>query len=291
MDDLDLDYLKEWIGKTERSSDFISEGPAIQLAMTLDRKKVEFKTGDILPPLWHWIYFLPRLRLSELKSDGHGKLGQFLPPVKLPSRMWAGGKFEFLSDFQIGEEAEKCSVIKEVVPKKGRSGNLVFVEVEHTIKGSMGGKLIETQNIVYRDLQDKGKQVSSKNPVTNIPQWKTEIVPNSMLLFRYSALTFNTHRIHYDRKYCMEEEGYEGLLVHAPLLATLLIEKAIIENPGLRFQSFQFQAHSPVFDEKPFFVCGSKEKKKLDLWVLKSDGTVGMSAVASVKSRGQSFDS
>ena len=112
-----------------------------------------------------------------------------------------------------------------------------------------------------------------------------------MLLFRYSALTFNTHRIHYDRKYCMEEEGYEGLLVHAPLLATLLIEKAIIENPGLRFQSFQFQAHSPVFDEKPFFVCGAKEKKNLDLWVLKSDGTVGMSAVASVKSRGQSFDS
>jgi 3-methylfumaryl-CoA hydratase len=268
----------DWIGKTEVVEDVMTAWPVRGLAATLDR---EPEAGDRLPPLWHWLYFLPTHRQSELAQDGHARKGSFLPPVDLPRRMWAGSRFEFFDALRVGDHATRTSRILDVKEKQGRTGPLVFVTVRHEILTARGLALSEEHDIVYRDHPRAGEMpLIQMAPLE--PEWEREVQADDVLLFRYSALTFNAHRIHYDRKYCKDVEHYPGLVVHGPLLATLLLDLVRREAPAVTITAFQFRAASPVFDTEPFFVCGKREEDRFSLWVRKPGGQLAMSASAAV---------
>ncbi|MDE2120520.1 MAG: MaoC family dehydratase N-terminal domain-containing protein, partial [Betaproteobacteria bacterium] len=201
--------LADWIGRSETRDDVVTAAPVRGLTATLDREPEEVRPGMVLPPLWHWLYFLPSERQTDLGADGHARRGGFLPPVDLPRRMWAGSEFEFRAPVRVGDALSRTSTIVEVTRKQGRSGPLVFVKVRHDIRcnGAADPAIVEFHDIVYRPARQPG-DVEPPPVAAPAPVWKREIVPDDVLLFRYSALTFNGHRIHYDRKYVTEVEGY-----------------------------------------------------------------------------------
>ena len=252
---LDIEHLKTWIGKQEKLDDRITSVPVAALSATLDRDDPLPRPGDVLPPLWHWLFFLPLARQSDLGPDGHPRRGGFLPPVPLPRRMWAGSRFNFLQPLHIGEAISRNSVIADVSVKDGRTGPLVFVLVRHEISGETGVALTEEHDIVYRNPFAEGEQPPAPRRAP-ASVWRRDIVPDPVLLFRYSALTFNGHRIHYDRSYVTGEEGYPGLIVHGPLLATLLVD-LLRRNSEAKLTAFRFRAMRPLFDICPFAVCGA----------------------------------
>lgn len=251
--------LRAWIGRSEESSDVITPVPAAALAATLDRDERDWLSGDRLPWLWHWLYFLPLAPQRALGPDGHPRRGGFLPPVPLPRRMWAGGRFEFHEPLAIGESVLRSSRILDVTEKKGRSGALVFVRVRHEIahEKPRGSRLAlaEEHDIVYRDLVP-APAADEAPPPARSAEFERSVEPSPVLLFRYSALTFNGHRIHYDRRYCVEEEGYPGLVVHGPLQATLLLDLLHRQRPQAQLARFAFRAVRPLYDLAPFAVCG-----------------------------------
>jgi 3-methylfumaryl-CoA hydratase len=267
---------RDWIGRTESIESDIIAWPLAALSATLDR---EPPTSGIVPPLWHWLYFLPTHRQSELGVEGHAELGAFLPPVTLPRRMWAGGRLEFADPLRVGDKAIRESRIADIKEKQGRTGPLVFVVVRHEIRTSRGLALAEEHDIVYRDHAPAGETPAAPEAPTD-PVWKRTIHPNDVLLFRYSALTFNSHRIHYDRRYCIETEHYPGLVVHGPLIATLLLDLAREHAPDFQVKRFNFRAVSPLFDTEPFIVCGKPEGDSLNLWAQTPSGRLAMSAAA-----------
>jgi 3-methylfumaryl-CoA hydratase len=278
---MDIATLKEWIGRQETLDDRLGLFPPAALAATLDRDDAAPGEGDLLPPLWHWLYFLPRARQSEIGADGHPRRGGFLPPVALPRRMWAGGRLSFHAPLRLGEAVRRVSTIADVSAKTGRSGTLVFVLVRHEISGPGGLAITEEHDIVYRDAPAPGEAAPAPRPAPEGAAWRRDIVADDVLLFRYSALTFNGHRIHYDRRYVTGEEGYPGLIVHGPLLATLLLDLFRRED-GRAVKSFSFKALAPVFDTTPFSVCGAPQEDGARLWVRRGDGALCMEAVAGV---------
>jgi 3-methylfumaryl-CoA hydratase len=185
-----------------------------------------------LPELWHWLYFLPHARQSEIGPDGHPKRGGFLPPVPLPRRMWAGGRLEWIKPLVVGDAIERTSTIQSVTHKSGRTGDLIFVLVRHEISNAAGIALTEEHDIVYRDAPAPDDKPVTPTAAPSDATWTKTIHPDDVLLFRYSALTFNGHRIHYDRRYVTEVEGYPGLIVHGPLIATLLVDLVRQSIPG-----------------------------------------------------------
>jgi 3-methylfumaryl-CoA hydratase len=279
---IDVAHLQQWISRSERVSDTLSLTPIAALAATLDHDSAPVAPGDALPPLWHWLYFLPVHRQSLVGPDGHPKRGGFLPPVALPRRMWAGSQLAFLRELKAGDAVTRLSTIEDVTHKHGRSGDLVFVKVLHQICDAAGVAIEEHQDIVYRDHPAAREGSGVPLAAAEGTRWMRTIDPDSVLLFRYSALTLNGHRIHYDRPYAMEE-GYQGLVVHGPLLATLLLDLVRAERPGERVAAFSFRGMSPVLDTAPFVVCGrpdSDDGKALKLWIAGSDGTLRMEASA-----------
>jgi 3-methylfumaryl-CoA hydratase len=282
---VDLAHLSQWIGKTERLSDRATHVPVAALSATLDRDDPLPADGDPLPPLWHWLYFLPVHRQSALGPDGHPKRGGFLPPVELPRRMWAGGRLEFRAPLRVGESIERVSRIANVELKQGRTGSLVFVLVRHEIHNASGVALTEEHDIVYRDNPRPGDPVPKPQPAPAQPAWRRDIVPDDVLLFRYSALTFNGHRIHYDRRYVTEVEGYPGLIVHGPLLATLLLDLLRRERPDADVATFAFKAVKPLFDIAPFAVCGApaSDGTGVRLWAQDNDAQLAMDATATLR--------
>jgi 3-methylfumaryl-CoA hydratase len=278
---MDIDHLKTWIGRQETLTDSIGAFPVAALSATLDRDDPAPADGDALPPLWHWLYFLPRARQSEIGPDGHPKRGGFLPPVPLPRRMWAGGRLAFLAPLRLGEPIRRVSTIADVSAKSGRSGNLVFVLVRHEIFGPAGLAITEEHDIVYRDAPAPGETAPPPKQAEATSPWHRAITPDDVLLFRYSALTFNGHRIHYDRRYVTTEEGYPGLIVHGPLLATLLVD-LFRRNDAREVKSFSFRALSPVFDTTPFTVHGTPDPTGAKLWVRRNDGALCMEATVGV---------
>ena len=276
---IDIGHLRSWIGRQEVLEDSISAFPAAALAATLDRDDAAPRAGDTLPPLWHWLYFLPRARQSQLGPDGHAKRGGFLPPVDLKRRMWAGGRLRFPGTLRVGDAVTRTSTVAEVSMKQGRAGPLVFVLVRHEIAGPEGVAVTEEHDIVYRGPPGPGEAPPAPRPAPAGETWRRDIVPDPVLLFRYSALTFNGHRIHYDRRYVTEEEFYPGLIVHGPLLATLLADLAR-RNTARKLDAFRFRAVSPVFDTAPFAVCGHAEGDQATLWVRRADGSLAMEAEA-----------
>jgi 3-methylfumaryl-CoA hydratase len=277
-----LDSLREWIGRSERRSDTIAAAPLTGLAATLDRADdMEPVLGMPVPPLAHWLYFLPKAAQSEIGVDGHPRRGGFLPPVPLPRRMWAGGRLRFERDLCVGDEIERHSTITRVDAKQGRSGALVFVTVRHAISDAKGVALTEEHDIVYRDDPRADAPASSPAMAPTDETFGRSIVPDPVLLFRYSALTFNGHRIHYDRPYVTEVEGYPGLIVHGPLIATLLVDLVRRQMPEARLRAFEFKAASPLFDIHEFTVCGRREADgRVALWARNHQGHLAMQARA-----------
>ncbi|AOB37937.1 acyl-CoA dehydrogenase [Bordetella parapertussis] len=271
-----------WIGRTETSADQIGPTPIRLLRGTLDDEHASALPAH-LPPLWHWLYFLPGERQSSIGPDGHPRRGGFLPPIALPRRMWAGGRLRFLRPLAVGAAVTRLSTIRHVQVKLGRSGQLVFVTVLHEIGDDAGVAIREEQDIVYRDAPAAGAPAPQPTPAPADEQYSRVITPDPVLLMRFSALTFNGHRIHYDRPYAMQEEGYPGLVVHGPLIATLLMEELRRNHPGKTVRGFEFKAVSPLFDTAAFSVNGKVAGNTAQLWARGPQGQLAMRASAEIE--------
>ena len=281
---IDIAHLRSWIDRTEEAEDTVTVAPLRALTATLDRDDAPQRPGDAVPPCWHWLYFLPIQRQSELGPDGHPRRGGFLPPVPLPRRMWAGSRIEFIAPLRVGQAIARTSRIQDVRLKEGRNGPLVFVHVRHEIRADGAPAIHEEHDIVYRENPRPGEPAPAGVAAPADAPWSRRIVPDDVLLFRYSALTFNGHRIHYDRRYVTTVEGYPGLVVHGPLLATLLLDLLRRERPAARVAGFTFKAVKPIFDVAPFDVCGRPDEsgKTVQLWARTPEGHVAMDAVATL---------
>jgi len=279
--------LSDWIGRAETVADTVTATPYAALCATLDWPAERPPAGTPLPALWHWLYFLPLARQSEIGPDGHAKRGGFLPPVPLPRRMWAGSDFEFHEPLLVGDTLARTSTIVDVKEKSGRTGTLLFVRVRHEIRrnGAAQVALTEHHNIVYREAPRPGDVAPPPVAAPAEFAWRREVVADDVLLFRYSALTFNGHRIHYDRKYVTEVEGYPGLIVHGPLIATLLMDLLRREWPQARVSRFEFKAVRPTFDIHPFSVHGqpAPDGKSVRLWGRDHEGWLTMDATATLE--------
>jgi 3-methylfumaryl-CoA hydratase len=271
--------LGDWIGRSETREDTITAAPLIALSALLDRDDPPPRPGDAAPPLAHWLYFLPTYRQSEAGPDGHAVKGAFLPPVELPRRMWAGSRLEFLRALEVGANVKRVSTIKDVAEKEGRSGRLVFVTVRHEVSDAKGLVLSDEHDIVFR-----GEAPLAAKPVAAPANetWRREIHPDPVLLFRFSAVTFNSHRIHYDHPYVTRVEGYPGLVVHGPLTATLLVDLVRRSAPEARLKTFAFRAMRPLYDTANFFTCGlpDEAQRSAKLWTRDAEGAVTMEATA-----------
>ena len=273
----------EWVGREERREDVVDSSRASALSATLSAPGI-LKAGDRLPPLFHWIYFWEHRTPAETGSDGHGKKGGFLPPISAPRRMWASGKIEFLHDICIGDQIEKRSTISDIVEKDGRSGALTFVNVQHELTRGSCLCLREQQVIVYRG-QDR-QSSSQRLPDTPRPaNFNEKFAPDEITLFRYSALTLNSHRIHYDYPYATDIEGYEGLVVHGPLQATLLARLAERVS-GEALCGFEFRGVAPAFCGELITLNAEKEAGVIDLWAAQ-DGAMTMKAKATFSRRAE----
>lgn len=277
--DYDQDY-SSWIGRTEEARDILEPARSNALGAALGETE-PLAHGAPLPLLHHWLYFWNVRTPAELGVDGHPARGGFLPPVSLPRRMWAGGRLQFLKPLHLGEQVSRTSTILKIDAKAGRSGSLVFVTVKHEIAGESGAAIIEQQDIVYREAAAAGSIHAP--PGATVPPdvpWREDILPDPVLLFRYSALTMNGHRIHYDRPYATGEEAYPELVVHGPLQATLLIRLAT-RHLAQPLALFEFRGQSPAFAATPLHVCGKPaETCSATLWTEQA-GTKNMVATAS----------
>jgi 3-methylfumaryl-CoA hydratase len=284
LDPAALAHLQDWVGKTETLSDNVTAVPVRELSATLDLPPPDASPGMLLPPLWHWLYFLPVYRQSELGADGHPRLGGFLPPVPLPRRMWAGGRLRWFQDnpVVVGDAVRRVSRIESVRHKAGRTGDLLFVLVRHEVHNAKGLAITEEHDIVYRAAARPNDPEPPPVAAEQGAAWQREIRPDDVLLFRYSALTFNGHRIHYDRRYVTGVEGYPGLVVHGPLIATLLVDLVHRHAPGAFVRSFDFKAVRPTFDLHPFLVNSqpSADGKAVRFWAQDLEGWLTMQASA-----------
>lgn len=277
----ELAGLRQWIGRSEAREDVVAADRVRALAATLDLETAP-RPGEPLPPGWHWMFFNAAARASEIGPDGHPRRGGFLPPVPLPRRMWAGGRLAYSERaIRVGEAVRRRSEIANVEVKQGRSGTLVFVLVKHHIEGAGGGTIDEEHDIVYREAPQPGAAPPQPPAAPVEAVWRHVIRPDSVLLFRYSALTFNGHRIHYDWPYVTKVEGYPGLIVHGPLISTLLLELLRREQPDRRLVRYAFRAVSPLFDTVPFEVRGvAGEAGAVRLWAAGPAGQLAMEAEA-----------
>ncbi|MBU6357027.1 MaoC family dehydratase N-terminal domain-containing protein [Acidiphilium sp.] len=279
---LDIDHLKSWIGRTETARDVVAPRLVREFAATFDRDDPAPRAGDPAPLAIHWCLAPPTAITAALGPDGHPARGGFLPPVPLPRRMWAGGTLRFADRLRVGDEVERRSRIADVVVKEGRAGPLCFVAVDHEIVSPRGLALTERHDIVYRAAAGGGAPPAEPVPLGPPPEdaeWHRDMQAGPVTLFRYSALTFNGHRIHYDRSYAREAESYPGLIVHGPLQATLLLDFAA-EIGGAAPRHFTFRGLSPLFDFMPFRLVARRTGTGLALRTETGTGTSTMEASA-----------
>lgn len=270
--------LATWVGRERVTTDIIVADRLARLSATLDRGDPDPRPGDPLPPCWHWMFFYESTPLSGVGPDGHPARGGFLPPIDKPRRMWAGSRIRFIDPPRVGEAIQRLSRIASVTEKEGKTGQLVFVTVVHEISTPRGLGIVEEQDLVYRDLPAKGAPTPPPPSAPSNAVWQRTINPSPVLLFRYSALTYNSHRIHYDLKYCQDAEGYPGLIVHGPLTATLLIDLVRRERPDARVETFDFKGVSPLFDTAPFIVAGRQREdgRGASVWAEGPNGALAM---------------
>ena len=273
------DDLQAWVGSRERIDDVVSLWPAQALHATLDLEGPSPSNGDPLPPLWHWLFFLPTVAHSGLGVDGHPERGGFLPPVPLPRRMFAGARYEFRRPLRIGEEARSTAEVVGVTEKSGASGPLVFVLVRYEIAGEEGVCVVAEHDIVYREAPRGAPDYTRGTGPIPAAAWSRTITPDPVMLFRYSALTFNAHRIHYDHPYVTLAEGYPGLVVHGPLTALLLADLAERNGPRA-LKTFTFRARSPLFAGSPITLLGDLDGEHAELAAWSHDGRLAVTAAA-----------
>ncbi|KFI25421.1 hypothetical protein CG51_15340 [Haematobacter missouriensis] len=274
---VDIDYLREWIGRGERKSERVTEALVERFNATLDLKG-DVRDGDAAPLLIHLCLAPPAAPTASLGADGHPARGGFLPPVPLPRRMWAGGAFAFYDAIRVGEQVTRISTIRDVTLKEGRTGPLCFVTVDHRIESDDRLVIEERQDIVYRNADAPGGTPKPVEPAAR-GMHSVPVAPTPPLLFRYSALTFNGHRIHYDQPYVTGEEGYPGLVVHGPLQATQLVLFAA-ELRGSNPARFDFRSLSPLYDTADYTLNAEADGDGLRLWTARADGPVAMEARA-----------
>jgi len=296
------DSLQAWVGRTEQRDDIASAAQVDALNALLDHDLPEPRPGDALPPLAHWLHFTPRARQGALGGDGHAERGGFLPPVGLPRRMWAGGELVFHRPLRIGHAMYRRSRIAALRHTQGRSGALVFVTVEHLLGDAQGLAITERQDLVFREPPLDTQPAPEPQAAPPSGLFSRRIQPDPVLLFRYSALTFNGHRIHYDQPYATGVEGYPGLLVHGPLIATLLVDLVQRHWPAATLRRFSFRAMRPLFVPHDFTVCCAPTElatprtndsndtthtaspgavpNQLNLWARDRDGWLAMQASA-----------
>jgi 3-methylfumaryl-CoA hydratase len=272
--------FQAWVGRAETVRERIAPERVAALGATLGIDG-DYSAGAGLPPGWHWIFFNPFVPRQQLGVDGHPRRGGFLPPVSLPRRMWAGGRLGYDRALTIGEEGVRESSILKVEAKSGRAGRLVFVTVRHVIGCDGTACITEEQDIVYREAAAPGTPSPAPSPAPQDATWSEEVRPDTVLLFRYSALTSNGHRIHYDQHYAKSEENYPDLVVHGPLTATLL-QTFAQRHDGRPLKSFEFRGMSPLFVSSPFRLEGKSDGQALDLWASGPNGGLAMRASATV---------
>ncbi len=266
-----------WIGRSETIIDTLDPVRSNALHKALGESEI-LKPGDPLPALYHWLHFWNVVPASGLGADGHPAKGGFLPPVPLPRRMWAGGRVTFAAPLYLGETVSKTTTIRKIAPKSGKSGDLIFVNLEHRIASTQGDAIIEEQDIVYREAAASPAELPSANIVAPNAMWKESVLPDAVMLFRYSALTMNSHRIHYDRAYAVQVEAYPALVVHGPLQATLLARLAA-SHSAVPVKRFAFRGLAAAFDGIPMYLCGETNDEGAALWS-EQDGVINMTATA-----------
>ena len=277
----ELDSLKQWIGRTETDVDYVTIPAVHRLAATLDREEPMPKIGDPLPIGWHSLLFPRVVRQSQIGADGHPKRGDFLPPVPLPRRMFAGKRITFLAPLRVGDEVRRESAIQSVTPKQGRTGEMVFVTVKTDILSPRGLAITEEQDIVYRGEPDPNAPPPAPQSARGRAVWNRSVTPDPVLLFRYSALTFNGHRIHYDHPYVTKTEGYPNLVMNGGL-TTLLVYELARTHASSPLSYITSRNVRPLFVNREFTVCGepSPDNKTAKLWVVDDQGALALTAEA-----------
>jgi len=279
---LDLGDLRSHIGRTQTTTDVIHAGPANFLRLAFGRSEPEYREGDVLPPAWLGLYFLPKVPADALRPDGSPRDTGVVPPLALPRRMFAGERVRLHGGVRIGETLRRETRLADLSVKRGGTGTLVFATVTSRVFGPNGLTLEEERRTVFREEVKAGERNQAPRrdaAPTDVP-WRQVVTPDPVVLFRYSALTFNSHRIHYDRAWAMDVEGYPGLVVHGPLTTTLLIDFARDRNPGRRVAAYTTQARAPLFDTAPFELRGRPAANGggCELWAVTPEGTIAMSA-------------
>src|SRR5438132_2247502 len=279
---LDLDALKTHAGRKRAASDVLHPGPANLLRLALGRPEPELRDGDPLPPAWLALYFLPRFATADLRPDGSPRDAGVVPAMPLPRGMFAGERLRFHRPVRVGEELRRETELADLAMKSGGTGTLVFATVIHRVYAPDGLALEEERRTVFREEIKAGERNQAprrEDAPVDLP-WRRRVVPDPVLLFRFSALTFNSHRIHYDRAWAMDVEGYPGLVVHGPLTSTLLIDFARDHSPGRVFRTYTTQARAPLFDTAPFELRGRPRADSggAELWAVTPEGAVAMSA-------------
>lgn len=268
----------DWSGRTQEQSDVLTTALLARFRATIDSND----RGDIAPQGIHWCLCLPDAATGELGEDGHPRKGGWLPPIPLPRRMWASSKVTFHAPIRAGEIIARRSTIANITEKTGSSGSLVFVDIDHDTFAEDSPVVSERQTLVYREASTT---LPTPRPIDTSPdfsdwQWHKSVTPSEALLFRYSALTFNSHRIHYDAPYAVEAEHYRGLVVHGPLTATLLLDLAGQSLGTNQLKQFSFRGHSPAFAGEPLYLVGKSDGIAITLAALGSDRRIVMSAEA-----------
>jgi 3-methylfumaryl-CoA hydratase len=276
---LDIDHLRQWIGRSEEATDTVTAQLVKGLRATLFQEVCAPKAGDAAPFTVHWCLAQPVFPMSMLGPDGHPTRGGFLPPVPLPRRMWAGGEIEFLQPLRVGDESTRSSRIADVQVKTGSTGTLCFVSVEHSISCPRGVAIRERQDIVYREMTTTSAPAKAPPPPPKAQHRETH-VSDPVLLFRYSALTFNGHRIHYDRDYVTKVEGYPGLIFHGPLQATFIIEMAAKLHGGKAPKKFSYRGLQPLFEGSEFSINANETADGMELWTANAEGQPTMKGTA-----------
>jgi 3-methylfumaryl-CoA hydratase len=279
---LAIEDLRSHIGRRLSGTDVIHPGPANLLRLALGRPEAELRAGDTLPPAWLALYFLPRFGPDELRPDGSPRDAGVVPAMPLPRRMFAGESVRFERPLHIGDTVRRETELADISVKSGGTGTLVFATVRSRVLGPEGLTVEEERRTVFREEIKPGErnQAPRREPAPADVPWRRTVTADPVLLFRYSALTFNSHRIHYDRAWAMDTEGYPGLVVHGPLTTTLLIDFARDCNPGRTVRSYATQARAPLFDTAPFELRGrpTADGRGAQLWAVTPEGTIAMSA-------------
>ena len=277
---LDLDHLRQWIGRTTEATDTVTAQLVKGLRATLFQEIGEPKPGDAAPFTVHWCLGQPVFPHDQLGPDGHPTRGGFLPPVPLPRRMWAGGQLEFLDALRVGDEPKRVSRITDVTMKTGSTGQLCFVSVEHLVTTARGLAIRERQDIVYRDMGGAPAASTKAAPPPPVAQHRETHISDPVLLFRYSALTFNGHRIHYDRDYVTRVEGYPGLIFHGPLQAAFIVELAAKLHGGTPPKAFVYRGVQPLFEGSEFSINANPTADGMELWAANAESQPTMKGTA-----------